>query len=164
MHLPTFGLLTDVCDVILQDSDHEKHGEKYFFESSDFGGSPVRTGSPQASSHSMFPKKSSFTFEDSVPNSPLSRAGNSPQRYTGGSGDQFFNNMSRFDSFSTQDHDFSSRRETFARFDSINSTSGFDHSRGFSFDDSDPFGSSGPFKVSSESETPKRGSDSWNAF
>ncbi|KAK1362218.1 Epidermal growth factor receptor substrate [Heracleum sosnowskyi] len=145
-----------------QDSDHEKHGEKSFFESSNFGGSPVRTGSPEASD--LFPKKSPFGFEDSFPSSPLSRAGNSPSRFSEASGDQFFNNMSRFDSFAGDDHDTSSRRESYARFDSMSSTSGFDHSRGFSFDDSDPFGSSGPFKVSSGSETPKKGSDKWNAF
>lgn len=159
MYLLIFCLLTD---FVLQDSDPEKHGEKYFFESSDFGGSPVGTGSPQADG--VFQKKSPFSFEDSVPSSPLSRAGNSPPRYSEGSGDHFFNNMSRYDSFSTHDRDFSSRRESFTRFDSMSSTSGFDHSRGFSFDDSDPFGSSGPFKVSSDRETPKKGSDNWNAF
>lgn len=145
-----------------KDSDHEKHGEKSFFESSNFGGSPVRTGSPGA--NDLFPKKSPFGFDDSFPSSPLSRAGNSPSRFSEASGDQFFNNMSRFDSFGGEDHDASSRRESYARFDSMSSTSGFDHSRGFSFDDSDPFGSSGPFKVSSGSETPKKGSDNWNAF
>ncbi|XP_063947068.1 uncharacterized protein LOC108218629 isoform X4 [Daucus carota subsp. sativus] len=145
-----------------KDSDHEKHGEKSFFESSNFAGSPVRTGSPDA--NDLFPKKSPFGFEDSFPSSPLSRAGNSPSRYSEASGDQFFNNMSRFDSFGGEDRDVSSRRESFARFDSMTSSSGFDHSRGFSFDDSDPFGSSGPFKVSSGSETQKKESDNWNAF
>ncbi|KAK2988220.1 hypothetical protein RJ640_020702 [Escallonia rubra] len=52
----------------------------------------------------------------------------------------------KYDSFSTHDRGSSPQRETFTRFDSISSTTGFDHSRGFSFDDSDPFGSSGPFK------------------
>ncbi|KAI8003142.1 putative calcium-binding protein C800.10c [Camellia lanceoleosa] len=185
-----------------KDSDHEKHGEKYFFGSSDMGASP-RTDSPQ--SDSMFRKKSPFAFDDSVPGSPLSRAGNSP-RYGGGSTDQYFDNLSRFDSFSMHDQSFSPRKETLSRFDSINSTRSFDHnnqgtfsrfdsinstrgvdhsqgthtrfdsmssSRGFdhrhggfsSFDDADPFGSSGPFKVSSlESQTPKKGSESWSSF
>ncbi|KAK3010620.1 hypothetical protein RJ639_012323 [Escallonia herrerae] len=138
-----------------KDSDYERQGEKYFFESSDFGGSPGRTASPQA--NSIFHQKSPFSFEDSVPSSPLSRAGNSPLRYSGGSADPFFDNISRYDSFSTHDHGSSPQRETFARFDSISSTTGFDHSRGFSFDDSDPFGSSGPFKVSSESQNSKKG-------
>lgn len=145
----------------LQDTDHDKHGGNYFFGSSDFGGSPVRSGSPAA--ESRYQKNSPFTFEDSVPGSPLSRAGNSPSRYSVGSGDPF-ESFSRYDSFSTHDRTSSPRRETLTRFDSISSTSGFDHSRGFSFDDSDPFGSSGPFKVSSESQTPKKNTDSWNAF
>ncbi|CAI9786499.1 unnamed protein product [Fraxinus pennsylvanica] len=113
-----------------KDSDHGKHEEKYFFGSSDFGASPERTDSPQ--------KNSPFTFENSVPESPLSRAGNSPPRYSVESRDPFF--------------------------DSFSSTRDFGHSGGFSFDDSDPFGSSGPFKVSSESQTAKKGSESWGSF
>nr|GLL37143.1 epidermal growth factor receptor substrate 15 isoform X1 [Ipomoea trifida] len=144
-----------------KDSNNDKHGENYFFGSNDFGGSPVRTGSPAA--ESRFQKNSPFTFEDSVPGSPLSRAGNSPRRYSVGSGDPF-ESFSRYDSFSTHDRTSSPQRETLTRFDSMSSTSGFDHSRGFSFDDSDPFGSSGPFKVSSENQTPKKSTDSWNAF
>ncbi|KAL6995989.1 hypothetical protein U1Q18_006127 [Sarracenia purpurea var. burkii] len=133
----------------------------------------------------MFPKRSPFSFEDSVPSSPFSRAGNSPPRYSVGSAvDPFFDNMSRFDSFSTRDHTFSPRRETLTRFDSINSTEsfdnqgsltrfdstistrgGFDQSRRFSsFDENDPFGSSGPFKVSSESQAPRKGSENWSSF
>lgn len=75
-------------------------------------------------------------------------------------------NFSRFDSMSSNagQNSFSTQDRGFSRFDSINSSAGFDHSRGFSFDDSDPFGSSGPFKVSSESQTPKKDSDKWNAF
>ncbi|XAR61528.1 hypothetical protein NMG60_11015979 [Bertholletia excelsa] len=171
-----------------KNTEHEKHGEKYFFEPSEFGGSP-RTDSPQADS--MFPKRSPF-FEDSVPSTPLSRVGNSPPRYSAGS---VFDSSSRFDSFSMHEQAFSPRHETFSRFDSMSSTRGFDHSQGpfsrfdsinsttgfehsqgtltrfdsmnstsgfdysnrfSSFDDSDPFGSSAPFKVSSESQTPKK--------
>ncbi|KAL2538077.1 Calcium-binding EF hand family protein [Forsythia ovata] len=139
-----------------KDSDHGKHEEKYFFGSSDFGASPERTDSPQ--------KNSPFTFENSVPGSPLSRAGNSPPRYSVESRDPFFDSFSRYDSFRTQDHVSSPRREALTRFDSINSTRDFGHGGGFSFDDSDPFGSSGPFKVSSESQTPKKGSDNWGSF
>ncbi|CAA3025131.1 epidermal growth factor receptor substrate 15-like 1 [Olea europaea subsp. europaea] len=135
-----------------KDSDHGKHEEKYFFGSSDFGASPERTDAPQ--------KNSPFTFENSVPGSPLSRAGNSP-RYSVESRDPFFDSSSRYDSFHTQDHISSPRQESLTRFDSMNSTRDFGHSGGFSFDDSDPFGSSGPFKVSSESQTSKKGSESW---
>lgn len=53
-----------------QDVDNEKQAEKYYFGSGDFGTSPTRTESPQADS--SFPKNSRFSFEDSVPGSPLS--------------------------------------------------------------------------------------------
>ncbi|KAL3505505.1 hypothetical protein ACH5RR_035346 [Cinchona calisaya] len=144
-----------------KNSNHENHAEKYFFGSSDFGGSPTMS-QPQADG--AFQKNSPFRFEDSVPGTPLSRAGNSPEGSNAGAGDHFFDSFSRYDSFSTQDHG-SPRRETLTRFDSINSTTSYDHSRGFSFDDSDPFGSSGPFKVSSsDSQTHRKGSANWSAF
>ncbi|KAM1145229.1 hypothetical protein ACFX2I_037189 [Malus domestica] len=186
-------------------SDAEKH--KDFFGSDDFGLNPIRTGSPHA--ETSFQKKSLF-FEDSVPSTPLSKFQNSP-RYSE-AGDYHFDNLSRFDSFSSNRHDvgFSSQPERFSRFDSINSTRDFGgHTRfdsissskdfgrfdsmsssrdfgqgrepqltrfdsinstkdfgqgAYSFDETDPFGSSGPFKVSSESQTSKKGSDSWSAF
>lgn len=65
--------------------------------------------------------------------------------------------FSRFDSMN-------SNQGTLSRFDSINSNVGYDRSRFSSFDDNDPFGSSGPFKVSSESQNPRKGSDNWNSF
>ncbi|XP_059634536.1 uncharacterized protein LOC132276912 [Cornus florida] len=146
-----------------RNSDHEKHGEKYFFTSGDLDINPIKTESPNADG--TFERKSPFTFEDSVPSTPFSRAGNSPPRYSVGSVDPFFDNSSRFDSFSMNDHGFSPRRDTLTRFDSIDSSRGFDHSRGFSsFDDADPFGSNGPFKVSTESQTAKKGSDNWSSF
>ncbi|KAI3459948.1 hypothetical protein Pfo_016611 [Paulownia fortunei] len=142
-----------------KDSDHGKHEEKYFFGSNDFGASPERTDSPQADS--AFQKDSPFIFEDSVPGTPLSRAGHSPSRHSIESRDPFFDSFSRYDSFSTHGRGSSPRQENLTRFDSINSTRSFDHSSNFSFDDPDPFGSSGPFKVSSE--TPKKGSE-WSSF
>ncbi|KAB2632015.1 epidermal growth factor receptor substrate 15-like 1 [Pyrus ussuriensis x Pyrus communis] len=186
-------------------SEAEKH--KDFFGSDDFGLNPIRTGSPHA--ETSFQKKSLF-FEDSVPSTPLSKFQNSP-RYSE-AGDYHFDNLSRFDSFSSNRHDvgFSSQPERFSRFDSINSTRDFGgHTRfdsissskdfgrfdsmsssrdfghgrepqltrfdsidstkdfgqgAYSFDETDPFGSSGPFKVSSESQTSKKGSDNWSAF
>ncbi|XP_019438105.1 PREDICTED: epidermal growth factor receptor substrate 15-like isoform X2 [Lupinus angustifolius] len=72
--------------------------------------------------------------------------------------------FTRFDSIGSS-KDFGFGREAgHARFDSISSTKDFGHSDAFSFDDSDPFGSSGPFKVSSESHSPKKSSDGWSAF
>ncbi|XP_030478678.1 uncharacterized protein LOC115695742 isoform X2 [Cannabis sativa] len=169
------------------DLESEKH--KDAFGSDSFTINPVRTRSPN--SESTFQRKSTFIFDDSVPGTPLSRFGNSP-RYSE-VGDHYFDNFSRFDSFSTHDARFSSQPERLTRFDSINSSKDFgqnsflrfstmgssrdfgqNHERltrldsinstkdfgangggAFSFDDTDPFGSSGPFKVSS----PKKSSD-----
>jgi hypothetical protein len=71
-------------------------------------------------------------------------------KYGGGGGENsFFANSNRFDSFSSKGG-FSPPKETsFTRFDSISSSAG---AGGYSFDDSDPFGSSGPFKVSSDNK------------
>lgn len=192
--------ILSVCHVIIfQDLESEKHRD--FFGSDSFSVNPVRMGSPSA--ESTFQRKSPFSFDDSVPGTPLSRFGNSP-RYSE-AGDHYFDNFSRFDSFSTHDGGFSSQperltrfdsinsskdfghnpltrfdsmsssrdfgqsfgqnRERLTRFDSINSTKDFGQGGTFSFDDTDPFGSSGPFKVSSESQTPKKStSDNWSAF
>ncbi|KAK7409862.1 hypothetical protein VNO78_00227 [Psophocarpus tetragonolobus] len=214
-----------------KDSDFE---QRDFFKSDDFGLNPVRTGSTQTDG--TFQTKSPFTFDDSVPATPVSKFENSP-RYSE-AGDHFFD-MSRFDSFrhdsgyspqperltrfdsissskdfgysndkftrfdsissskdfgynndkftrfdsmsSSKDfgynpekltrfdsmsssNDFGFGRQGHARFDSISSTKDFGHSGPFSFDDSDPFGSTGPFKVSSENHSPKKGSDNWSVF
>ncbi|KAL9225698.1 hypothetical protein vseg_001591 [Gypsophila vaccaria] len=131
------------------------------FDSSGFGPSP-RDYSPQG--HNSYNKTSPF-FADSVPGTPsFSQSVNSP-RYSE-AGDGLFDKYSSFDSFNMNESSrFSPPRETLTRFDSISSSqSGFGgHSRGFtSFDDADPFGSTGPFKVSSE--TPKKSSDNWSSF
>ncbi|KAF5207708.1 Calcium-binding ef hand family protein [Thalictrum thalictroides] len=132
-----------------------------FFGSNDFGLDPIRTHSPQADS--FYGKKTPFNFADSVPGTPLFNS-NSPRRFSEGSEEHSFDNFSRFDSFNTTDSGFFPQRETLTRFDSIRSTnSEFGHAFP-SFDDVDPFGSSGPFKTSSENQTPRRGSDSWSAF
>ncbi|XP_043711028.1 LOW QUALITY PROTEIN: epidermal growth factor receptor substrate 15-like 1 [Telopea speciosissima] len=141
-----------------KDLDQESHRDSFF---PDLGLNPIKTESPQAGS--MFQKKSLFNFDDSVPSSPLFNSGYSP-RYNEGSVDHSFDNLSRFDSFSMHDSGFFPPRETLARFDSIRSTADSTYSRDFpSFDDTDPFGSSGPFKSSSENQTP-RSSDNWSAF
>lgn len=79
--------------------------------------------------------------------------------------------LARFDSFrSTADSDYNFGQpalpDAFSRFDSMRSTRDSDYGQGFSsFDDSDPFGSSDPFKSSShETQTPRKDSDSWKAF
>lgn len=123
--------------VNLQGLESVKHRD--FFGSDDFGVNPVRTGSPNADT--TFHKKSIF-FEDSVPSTPASRFGNSP-RYSE-AGDHYFDNFSRFDSFSSrQDSGFSSQPERFTRFDSINSsTRDFGHARFDSISSSKDFGQS----------------------
>ncbi|XP_020582679.1 epidermal growth factor receptor substrate 15-like 1 isoform X2 [Phalaenopsis equestris] len=87
--------------------------------------------------------------------------------------DQSHDPFSRFDSFRSSadsQREFSRfdsvigtaepRRETLARFDSMGSTAGYNH--GFSFDDSDPFGS-GVFKTS-VNQNPKKNTDQWSSF
>ncbi|KAF4370495.1 hypothetical protein G4B88_005216 [Cannabis sativa] len=118
------------------DLESEKHRD--FFGSDSFSIDPVRTGSPNA--ESTFQRKSPFTFDDSVPGTPLSRFGNSP-RYSE-AGDQYFDNFSRFDSFSTHDAGFSSQPDKLTRFDSINSSKDFGHN---SFSRFDSMGSSRDF-------------------
>ncbi|MFS8006213.1 putative EH domain, EF-hand domain, EF-hand domain pair, EF-Hand 1, calcium-binding protein [Helianthus anomalus] len=187
-----------------KDAEHEKHGESYFFDKNSFTASPRRTDSPQG--NSFFQTKSPFGFDDSVPGSPASRAANSPRYSTGAGENSFFDNFSRYDSFSatdrgspkqdsfmrfdsmsstTQDNNFSrfdsmsttTHDNNFSRFDSMGSTAqdrnfarfdsmsssvgGFDHGQTYSFDDSSPFGSSEPFKVSSDSQSRKNESDKW---
>ncbi|XP_015574637.1 epidermal growth factor receptor substrate 15 isoform X3 [Ricinus communis] len=139
-----------------QESDSDKHRD--IFGTDDFGVKPIRTGSPPLDS--FFHKKSPF-FEDSVAGSPVSRFGNSPRYSEAG---DHADNFSRFESFNMHEGGFSPR-ERLARFDSINSSKDFGHSRAFSsFDDADPFGSSGVFKVSSVNQTPKKGSENWSGF
>uniref|UniRef100_A0A7N0T036 Uncharacterized protein n=1 Tax=Kalanchoe fedtschenkoi TaxID=63787 RepID=A0A7N0T036_KALFE len=131
---------------------YSENKEDYFFGSESLN--PIKTESPQSDA---YPSQSPFVFADSVASTPHSTYGGEVLR--GG----FFDQSSRFDSFSVRDES-SPRKEAFSRFDSMNSTSGFGHSRAFtSFDDADPFGSTGPFKVSS-SETPRKDSKDWNNF
>ncbi|XP_074273428.1 uncharacterized protein LOC141597021 [Silene latifolia] len=156
----TFDGTDDVDSVWGVDSKDQQVNR--LFDSSGFGSSP-RNDSPQGDN--SYNKRSPFNLGDSVPATPsFSMSGNSP-RYSE-AGDGFFNNYSSFHSFNMNESSrFSPPRETLARFDSISSSrDGFGgHSRGFSsFDDQDPFGSTGPFKVSSE--TPKKSSDNWSSF
>ncbi|KAL8245732.1 hypothetical protein R6Q59_006948 [Mikania micrantha] len=192
-----------------KEAEHEKHGERSFFDSNSFTASPRRTDSPRT--NSLF-QRSSFGFDDSVPGSPASRAATSPRYSMGAAENSFFDNISRYDSFSatdrgspkqealrfdsmssttrdntfsrfdsmsstTQDHNFArfdsmsssvggfdsmsstTQDRSYARFDSMSSSvGGFDHGQPYSFDDSSPFGSSEPFKVSSDR---KNESDKW---
>uniref|UniRef100_A0A0D9VP42 EF-hand domain-containing protein n=1 Tax=Leersia perrieri TaxID=77586 RepID=A0A0D9VP42_9ORYZ len=126
------------------------HGSTHnsFFGSDDFG-----------------KKKSSF-FDDSVPSSPAYTSGFSP-KFSESRDDSSSYNFGKFDSFRSQESGFFPQESRFSRFDSVNSSkgenvTGFDSpksSRNFgrfdSFDDADPFGSSGPFKASGSRSPPK---------
>ncbi|KAA8547600.1 hypothetical protein F0562_004029 [Nyssa sinensis] len=111
----------------------------------------------------LFPQRESLTRFDSIRSTSDSDYG---YGFSAPPADSF----SRFDSFrSTKDsdssHGFFPAPDSLTRFDSIRSTRDADYSHGFpSFDDTDPFGSSGPFKTSLESQTPRRDSDIWRAF
>ncbi|PIN23391.1 Synaptic vesicle protein EHS-1 [Handroanthus impetiginosus] len=77
--------------------------------------------------------------------------------------------VTRFDSFrSTADSDYNFGQpppQSLTRFDSMRSTKDTEYGYGFpSFDDPDPFGSSGPFRTSHEAQTPRGDSDGWKAF
>ncbi|CAK9316069.1 unnamed protein product [Citrullus colocynthis] len=78
--------------------------------------------------------------------------------------DQGFPSLSRFDSMRSS-KDFDQGFPSFSRFDSMRSSKDFDQGHGFpSFDDPDPFGSTGPFRASLDNQTPNKGSDNWSAF
>ena len=147
--------------IYIQETDHERNSESYFFGSEDFGLNPIRTGSTQQSSFSQ--NNRTFNFDDSVPSTPLYNIGNSPPGQKDGSGPSF-DSFSRFDSFRTYDSGFPSN-DLFSRFDSMRSRDFDSQSHGFPpLDDTDPFGSSGPFRTSFDNQTPRKSSDSWNAF
>ncbi|WZZ80685.1 hypothetical protein YC2023_101257 [Brassica napus] len=75
---------------------------------------------------------------------------NSSRDFAGGA-----EKLSRFDSINSS-RDFGG--PSLSRFDSMNSTKDFSGSHGYSFDDADPFGSTGPFKVSFDDKSPKKNS------
>ncbi|KAL1091999.1 hypothetical protein V6Z11_D07G193900 [Gossypium hirsutum] len=119
-----------------------------------------------------------FKGKDSVPSTPAYHYGSSQQGFGEGSDGYSFDSFPRSDSFNMQDGGlFQSRtfdsdqpesglnkspRHSLTRFDSMRSTTGFDHGHEFSsFDDADPFGSTGPFRTSLESQTPRRDANKW---
>ncbi|XP_073112883.1 uncharacterized protein [Elaeis guineensis] len=133
--------------IHLKETDHERTTENSFFGSEDFGLNPIKVEPLSSVSVSGKEKKSLF-FEDSVPNSPFFNSGLSPM-FNEGREDDSFNSFSKFDSFRTHDSEFYPPGGSITRFDSISSSRDFGHGRKFeSFDDADPFGSTGPFKSS----------------
>ncbi|XP_044474870.1 epidermal growth factor receptor substrate 15 isoform X2 [Mangifera indica] len=132
---------------------------------SKYGNSPPRYS--DASGFDSFSRFDSFSMHDggfssqperltrfdSINSSKDFSNDNSFTRFDSRNSSRDFGNdkFSRFDSINSTS-DFG--HEKLARFDSINSTKDFGNSRGFySFDDTDPFGSSGPFKVSFDSSS-----------
>ncbi|KAG4952754.1 hypothetical protein GYH30_038582 [Glycine max] len=143
-----------------EERDLDRAGNNYFFDSGELGLNPIKTGSPQAGD--FFQRSSGFGFDDSVPSTPLYSSSSSPQRPKEWLETAF--DFSRFDSFRTHDSVSLPARETTEQYDSVRNSVDFDHAHGFpAFDDSDPFGS-GPFRTSSDNQTPRRGSDNWSAF
>jgi hypothetical protein len=142
--------------ALIQETDHHTGAHNSLFGS--------EAGSPSGAS--VFGKKRSSFFDDSVPSSPAYTSGFSP-KFGESRDDSSSYNFGRFDSFRSQDTGFFPQESRFSRFDSISSSkgetvSGFDtgdSSRNFgrfdSFDDADPFGSSGPFKASGSRSPPK---------
>jgi hypothetical protein len=138
------------------EADHHGGTHNSFFGS--------EAGSPSGAS--VFGKKRSSFFDDSVPSTPAYTSGFSP-KFGESRDDSSSYNFGRFDSFRSEDTGFFPQESRFSRFDSISSSkgetvSGFDtgnSSRNFgrfdSFDDADPFGSSGPFKASGSRSPPK---------
>ncbi|XP_006651005.1 epidermal growth factor receptor substrate 15-like [Oryza brachyantha] len=146
------------------ESDHHGSTHNSFFGSDDFGVTPISVGSPGGAS--VYGRKKSSFFDDSVPSSPAYTSGFSP-KFSESRDDSSSYNFGKFDSFRSQESGFFPQESRFSRFDSINSSkgenvTGFDSpksSRNFgrfdSFDDADPFGSSGPFKASGSRSPPK---------
>ncbi|GLT82518.1 hypothetical protein SLE2022_008830 [Rubroshorea leprosula] len=114
----------------------------------------------------LFKGSSSSIFADSIPGTPAYSFGNSQRGFGEGSDEHSFDSFSRFDSFNTHDSGFS-QGPSLARFDSVRSSSDYDQGHGHrfpSFDDADPFGSTGPFRTTLESQTPRKDTNNWSAF
>ncbi|URE31096.1 EF hand family protein [Musa troglodytarum] len=162
----------DDADSVWKETEYGGGAQNTFFVS-DFGS--IKANSPSASS--VFEKEKSSFFDDSVPSSPMFNSASS-SKFNSGREDYGFSSFGRFDSFATHESgSFTareslsrfdstvgvSRPETLARFDSISSNREVGNRRGFeSFDDADPFGSTGPFK--SSRAFPTQDSDNWRAF
>ncbi|KAK6924582.1 EF-hand domain [Dillenia turbinata] len=172
--------------------DFDRQSEHSFFGADDFGLNPIRTGSPHTDaipqngsafnladsvpSTPMYNFSNSPTYSEAPEEQSFDHFARFDSFRTNDSG--LFpprDSLTRFDSpRSTRDSDFTltrfdsvrgTRDSDFilTRFDSIRSTRDTEFNYGFpSFDDADPFGSSGLFKTL-ESRTP-RSSDHWSSF
>ncbi|XP_010534255.1 PREDICTED: epidermal growth factor receptor substrate 15-like isoform X2 [Tarenaya hassleriana] len=144
-----------------------------------FGNSPPRFSDASARDNNF---DNSFSRFDSFNTTSEMGFSSQPERFSRfdsiSSSKDFGESLSRFDSinssrgfgadkFSRSDSINSNRDfggHLLSRFDSISSSKDVGGSHGYSFDDADPFGSSGPFRVSSEDKSPRKRSDNWNSF
>ncbi|XP_010539673.1 PREDICTED: epidermal growth factor receptor substrate 15-like 1 [Tarenaya hassleriana] len=124
-------------------------------------------------SFDSFSRFDSFNDATSLSRTDSMRSTSEPDPFAVSRFDSF--NYQRYDSFNSQSFESSSNahesggfsrspQAKLVRFDSIQSTTDSDFRHGFGFDDTDLFGSSGPFKstATATGETP-RSSDHWNA-
>ncbi|KAF8109881.1 hypothetical protein N665_0089s0002 [Sinapis alba] len=162
------------------------------YSTSDFGGKPFASETPR--SDNLFPGRSPFMFDSvpSTPAAHDDFSSNSFSRFDSfNSNNDAFSlsrsdsmrstsepdpfasrfdsfNYQRYDSFNAQSYDNNYAAETpkasLTRFDSIGSTRDSDYSHGFGSDDHDPFGSTGPFKTTTNTAETPRSTDHWNAF
>ncbi|XAR73673.1 hypothetical protein NMG60_11007723 [Bertholletia excelsa] len=158
------------------------HADNLFQQKSIFADSVPSTpmhnySNSEEYSFNSFSRFDSFNTHDSGPFAPreasLTRFDSMRSTADSDYNQGFFppqDSFARFDSFrSTADSDtsqglFPSR--DYARFDSMRSTrDSSDFGHGFqSFEDADPFRSSGPFKTSQDVQTPRKDADNWRAF
>ncbi|KAK2660910.1 hypothetical protein Ddye_007443 [Dipteronia dyeriana] len=121
-----------------------------------FGNSPTRFSEVSTDQFDSFSRFDSFNMHDTGFSSQPERL----TRFDSMSSTNDFGyggpeRLTRFDSINST-RDFGGP-DKLSRFDSISSSKDFGNSSSFySFDDSDPFGSSGPFKVSSDSNSKEK--------
>ncbi|KAL5778380.1 hypothetical protein ACOSP7_011306 [Xanthoceras sorbifolium] len=121
-----------------------------------FGNSPTRFSEVSTDHFDSFSRFDSFSMHDTGSSSQPERltrfdSMNSTNDFGFGGPER----LTRFDSMNST-KDFGGP-DKLTRFDSISSSKDFGNSSGFySFDDSDPFGSSGPFKVSLDSNSKEK--------
>ncbi|PPD80722.1 hypothetical protein GOBAR_DD22352 [Gossypium barbadense] len=115
----------------------------------------------------MFKGKNSAIFAESIPSSPVY----ADKLFKGQTSSIFADSVPEngLFQFSSLDigygYDWFDAQHSLARFGSTRSSRGFDHGHELPlFDDTDPFRSTGPFKTSVESQSPREDSDKRSAF
>ncbi|MBA0636214.1 hypothetical protein Godav_025280 [Gossypium davidsonii] len=110
--------------------------------------------STPAYADNMFKGKNSAIFAESIPSSPV---------YADNIQENGLFQLSSLDN--GYGYDWFDAQHSLARFGSTRSSRGFDHGHELPlFDDTDPFRSTGPFKTSVKSQSPREDSDKRSAF